>query len=296
MLHYAVHLSGGLTSAWALKCAIEQKGVDNVTGYFADTKGKHADNEYAGEDSDSYRLLKDLVKLLRFKLYRVADGRDIWEVMHDKRAIKIPQNDITPCSKALKADVLDRVVRQHFPHGDVVHVFGMDWSEPHRIARLTQAFAPDPVWFPLNERPYVDKDTIKQWLRDSEIAIPKLYEYGFTHNNCGGFCVRAGKAHFVRLYFTFPDRYLYHEQKELDLCTYLGKRVTILRERVNGETKTLTLRDFRERLDAAICLYPELRTLNVNGEQFQLLLKRAIKEYDPYDVGTCGCFLAGITK
>ena len=35
----------------------------------------------------------------------------------------------------------------------------------------------------------------------------KLYELGFSHNNCGGVCVRAGRKHWLHLLDVFPDRY-----------------------------------------------------------------------------------------
>jgi hypothetical protein len=87
---------------------------------------------------------------------------------------------------------------------------------------------------------------------------------GFPHNNCGGFCVRAGQAHFALLLRTLPERYAFHEEQEEKLRTYLGKDVAILRDRRNGKTRPMTLREFRERLIA-------------NGQ------------YDPNEWGGCGC-------
>jgi hypothetical protein len=89
---------------------------------------------------------------------------------------------------------------------------------------------------------------------------------GFAHNNCGGFCVKAGQAHFVTLFKAMPERYAYHERKEQEIRALLGD-VSILRDRRgDGETKPLTLQALRERYEA--------------GGQI-----------DMFDIGGCGCFV-----
>lgn len=271
-MKYIVNLSGGLTSAWALKCCIEQKGIEHTEVYFANTKGKKdKDNSHAGEDEDSYRFIKDLARHFQIPIHVVADGRDIWQVMKDKRAIKIPQQAYAPCSKELKANLLDRVIFGKYAPNTIVRVFGMQWFETNRMDRLRDRMPCD-LWFPLANPPYVDKEEIKAYFEANDIKQPRLYDMGFEHNNCGGFCVKAGKAHFARLYFAMPERYLYHEQKEQELCDYLGKKVTILTEQVDWQKHQLSLREFRERLDA--------------GDT----------RYDPNDFGGCGCFLSGTEK
>jgi hypothetical protein len=47
-----------------------------------------------------------------------------------------------------------------------------------------------------------------------------------------------------------PDRYAYHESKEQNLISKLGKEVAILRDRRDGETIPYTLQKFREDLEA----------------------------------------------
>ena len=97
------------------------------------------------------------------------------------------------------------------------------------------------------------------------IRPPRLYELGFPHNNCGGFCIKAGQAHFAHLWKTLPDRFLYHEAQEEALRCHLGKNVAILRDRRGGEVTPLTLRELR---------------LRVEGE----------KQFDLFEWGGCGCF------
>jgi hypothetical protein len=89
---------------------------------------------------------------------------------------------------------------------------------------------------------------------------------GFQHNNCGGFCVKAGQAAFALLYFRFPERYAYHEAKEEEMRQFLGKDVAILRHR-GGEKKgqPMTMKEFRE-------------------------TKIASGKYDKLDWGACSCY------
>jgi len=80
--------------------------------------------------------------------------------------------------------------------------------------------------------------------------------------------VKAGQGHFALLYRTMPERYLYHERREQELRDFLGKDVAILLDRRGGGARPMTLREFRERLEA-------------NDKQL-----------DMSEWGGCGCFSA----
>ena len=79
-----------------------------------------------------------------------------------------------------------------------------------------------------------DWRNVLDWLKREGIEPPRLYKLGFPHNNCGGFCIKAGQAHFLHLMKTFPDRFAYHEAKEQEIRDYLGADVSILRDRRGG--------------------------------------------------------------
>jgi hypothetical protein len=89
---------------------------------------------------------------------------------------------------------------------------------------------------------------------------------GFSHNNCGGFCIKAGQGHFKLLLEKMPERYAYHERKEQELRDYLGKDVSIMSKVTNYEKRRYTLRDLR---------------LDVEG----------CKPIDELEIGGCGCML-----
>lgn len=96
---------------------------------------------------------------------------------------------------------------------------------------------------------------------------PALYDAGFSHANCGGGCVRGGHAQWALLLRTYPERYAWWENEERISRRMLDKDVTILKDRTGGQTRPITLRAFRERLQATPTLF------------------------DHDDWGACGCFM-----
>ncbi len=120
---------------------------------------------------------------------------------------------------------------------------------------------------PLFDEPNLDPDQILDWMRSEGIRPPRLYEMGFTHNNCGGFCIKAGQASFARLLSKLPERYAEHEALE-GYCRAIGINGTVLRDRRGGKITPMTLKTFRLRLE-----------------------KKA-SDFDCNDEGGCGCALA----
>lgn len=129
-------------------------------------------------------------------------------------------------------------------------VLGMDIIQDcDRLFRAEMYWKPFNVWFPLAEEPYVNKIDIIEGLRKQGVGAPRLYAEGFEHNNCGGFCVKAGMGQMAHLYKRMPERFLYHEQKELEFQEFIGEEVTILSQTTKGVRRNLSLRELRMRID-----------------------------------------------
>lgn len=252
---YIVNVSGGLTSYEALRRTVERHSIEQTRAVFADTRK---------EDADLYRFLDDTERLTGVSITRLADGRTPWEVCRAERVITMQQ--MAPCSRILKHEVIDRWVTETFGEKPKTLVFGFDWSEPHRAERIARRLAPTPTWCPLAEPPYVTKHDIAAALRALGVQPPQMYAQGFSHNNCGGKCVRAGISHFVHLYRVRPADYAEMEHEEQAIRVYLDKDISVLKDRRGGETKPLTLKALREGIEA--------------GEQY---------ESDLW--GGCGCFI-----
>ncbi len=183
----------------------------------------------------------------------IAEGRDPHEVYRDVRFLGNPRVD--PCSAILKRKLMRRWLEEHRDPADTVCVLGFDWTETHRVGRAEGFWSPWRVEAPLTGKPYLWKEEVLGWMRAEGLEPPRLYAEGFSHNNCGGFCCKAGQASFALLLERRPDRYRYHEAREEELRRRLGKDVAILRDRSGGRTRPLTLREFRERLEEDPGLY-----------------------------------------
>ncbi len=251
-MKHVVMFSGGAGS-WMAARRVAEMGVA-PTLLFADTKM---------EDEDLYRFLEEAAVDVGGDLVKVAEGRTPWEVFFDVRYLGNTRVD--PCSRILKRELLDRWVDDHCDPDDTTIYIGIDWTEVHRFTRLQELRKPWVVKAPLCDPPYLTKRQILETLEERGITPPALYRLGFPHNNCGGFCIKAGQAHFANLYRTMPDRYAFHEAKEEEIRAYLGKDVAILRDRRGGTSSPLTLKDFRERICAG-------------------------GQYDMYEWGGCACF------
>jgi len=144
----------------------------------------------------------------------------------------------------------DRMLRVNPKGQKVIVTLGMDNIEDcHRVNRARQYWIPYKVEFPLTEKPFVNKSKIKDHLAAIGIEIPRLYKEGFQHNNCGGFCVKAGMGQFAHLLKVNPRLYLSHEKKEQEFREFIGRDVSILRRMVNGEKINLTMKMLRERVE-----------------------------------------------
>lgn len=254
-MDHVVLYSGGLGSWAAAKRVAELQGTKNLKLLFTDTKT---------EDEDLYRFLYESAKNIGGELIKLTEGRDVWQVFFDKRYLG--NSRVDPCSDILKRQMSIKWFQQNYTPENVIKYVGIDWTEEHRYKRIVERSYPWTVKAPLCEPPFLTKNDIKLWLNSEGIIHPRLYDLGFIHNNCGGFCVKAGQAHFKRLLDTMPERFQYHENKEQELRQYLGKDVTILRKQVNGVKENITLKDFR------------LSILQNN------------KDYDIEEWGGCSCF------
>ncbi len=237
---HVVHFSGGSCSWAAGKRVVERHGLDGVILLFADVKY---------EDEDTYRYLAESAANIGAPLVTIADGRNPWEVFHDERMLGNSRFD--PCSKILKRQLLDRWVRANCD-ADTVHHFGIHSSEIDRFLNLRARMAPTKVSAPLCERPIMGLRGIQDWEAREGLRRQKLYEEGFPHANCGGRCVKQGQAGWALLLRRRPDSFAECERKEQEMRDFLGKNVSMLKERTGGESRPLTLATLRARIEAGV--------------------------------------------
>ncbi len=238
-MKHIVNFSGGIGSWAAAKRVVAKHGTKDTVLLFADTMM---------EDEDTYRFLNEAAANVGVPLTRIADGRTPWEVFFDERYLG--NSRVDPCSRVLKRELLDRWHKANgTPEMSIIYL-GIDWTEIHRLHRLQEYPSDWTFEAPMCEEPFLDKDQMIKMAEDQGIKKQRLYEYGFPHANCGGFCIKAGQGHFIRLLQTMPERFAFHEKKEQELRTHLGKNVAILSDRRNKKKIPMTLKTLRERYEA----------------------------------------------
>ena len=232
--------SGGIGSYITGKRVAELHGTAKLIHLFTDTKS---------EDVDLYRFLKESTDQTGGTLITIAEGRDLWQLFNDNNMIANTRADL--CSRILKREMSNWWIREIFPGGaGVTLYFGIDHSERHRTVAIARNWEPFRVEFPLCEPPYMAKcDMLKECERDG-IDPPGIYDEGFPHNNCGGFCVKAGHAHFALLLQARPKVFMEHANKEDDFRKRTGKDVAVMRDRRGGVTKPLPMLEFKRQVEA----------------------------------------------
>jgi hypothetical protein len=276
-VNHIVMYSGGIGSWSAARRVAEKHGTDNLTLLFADT---------LMEDEDLYRFLDESVQSIGVPVTRIADGRDIWQVFKDVRFLG--NSRLARCSHDLKQKVSRKWLEERYKPEEVTLYLGIDWTEEHRYERSRTHWLPWQVQAPLCEAPYIDKGQMLFDLRDSGIKIPRLYEMGFAHNNCGGGCVKAGIAHWLHLLKVMPERYAVWEGKEQEIRDFLGKDVSILRDRTKAAK-------CRECAGAGMQGQFICGDCDGTGKASRPMTLRELRENTPlqvdmFDFGGCGCF------
>lgn len=240
---YVVLLSGGITSWAAAKRIAETHGTDRMTLLFADT---------GMEDEECYQFVHEGSENIGAPLVIIKEGRTPWELFRDQKMIGTSKADI--CSRILKRDPLDKWRNANCNPETTKMVVGILWDESHRIDRLQELCKPWQYIAPLCDKPWISKAQCIEWAKQEGLHIPRLYDLGFAHNNCGGFCIKAGRAAFANLLRRMPERYAWHEQQEQETRAWQAENGVqmghVLYKDRNGTRERITLKDFREELES----------------------------------------------
>jgi hypothetical protein len=253
-----VLFSGGIASYIAAKRVKVKYGTRNLILLFTDTMM---------EDEDLYRFIREAAPTIGGEFVWLKEGRDPWQVFHDKRFIG--NSRIDPCSEILKRNMTKKFLAENFswPSDYRLHL-GLSWDEIHRYERAKRRW--DNVGVEVEallcEPPYLTKEEMLAECVADGIKPPRAYELGFAHNNCGFFCVKAGIGHFTHLLEVMPERFIYHEQKEQEMREYLGKDIAILERTRNKVTLPFPLSQLRAE-------------------------KENLTASEKMEIGGCGCFI-----
>lgn len=184
--------SGGVSSAIAIKIALESIKVDEII-YI------HIDNHH----SDTLRFLVDCEKWYGRKIIKLQS-----KLASVQNAILLAggRGYINGAAGASCTHRLKRLVRKDWESKQskqLTYIWGMDYSEKHRVNRLQEAMENQKHLFPLVQN-NIDKNKAHQILKASKISRPKMYDLGYNNNNCVG-CVKGGMGYWNKIRQDFPD-------------------------------------------------------------------------------------------
>lgn len=283
-MKHIISFSGGIGSFMAAKRIVDQYGKENILCVFTDTKI---------EDADLYRFVDEAIKYLDCEFLRIEEGRTPWEVFFDEKYMG--NSRFGNCTKRLKQIPFRKWLEDNYKPDECVVYLGIDWSESHRYERAIPHWEPYTVKAPMCNEPFVDKSEMLDFLNSINIEVPRLYKLGMSHNNCGGFCVKAGHGHFKNLLQKLPEVYAYHEAQEQLFRKTFDKDVSILKREITIGYKTDENGKKKAIRKSAPVTMKELREV---VEQEQKLLECGLKAdkknqlgFDFDDFGGCGCMI-----
>lgn len=318
MKNHIVFFSGGLSSFAVAHHLKLNYPSDNIVLYFTDT---------LWEDEDLYRFIDEASNKMKLPLLKHSTGIDPVQLMIKQHIIF--NSRMGNCSSVLKMKVANDFLKKGITPPveswinkqylktdnfveDATLYFGITFDEFHRTRAISENWAPFPTEFPLCKT-YLDYDEL---LALYGISKPRMYINGFTHNNCKGRCVKAGKGHYKLLYNedrkTFDEiktiewllsKYVavYHAVRKWKDGDYYDQQIYLMSEHLLVENEQEMIRWH----DSHYVYKPNLHFL---GEDMDLhypsIIKgtslRSIKQGDAKnfkldlfseEIGGCGCFV-----
>ncbi|MDK8182086.1 phosphoadenosine phosphosulfate reductase family protein [Paenibacillus sp. UMB4589-SE434] len=207
MKNHIIFFSGGKASFATADWVKMKYPNDNILLYFTDTCWEH---------EDLYRFINEASDKLQLPMLTHSTGLNPLQLMFEKKLVY--NSMIGDCSKLLKMKVARDFLKkgespaiekwrnkqylktEDFVTGSTLY-FGIGFDEMHRQDAIVRNWAPFRVEMPLIENNiWIEKILLKHGIRQ-----PKMYDYGFSHNNCSGRCVKAGQGHYRLLKDRMPE-------------------------------------------------------------------------------------------
>jgi hypothetical protein len=258
MQKHVISVGGGISSTYLL--------VDKVLSKYGRRNVIPVICALADENPDVWRLCDAVEKECKVKIQRihgiVQAGKiqwtkkpiSVWDIFFYEGMMGNPFAD--PCSRMLKRELMAGFMDKHFDKSNTVLHVGITADEIDRMLSIRANWNRQgwQVEADLLDTPGMTREKQMELCFQKFGFIPMLYRLDFKHNNCGGFCIKAGKAQMARLLYHSRPIYQHHETMELLHQQTFNHTSTIMRDEwtragVRGATP-LTLRQFRERMES----------------------------------------------
>jgi hypothetical protein len=245
-MKYVVSVGGGLSSTLALPMRIlAEHGRENVDFVMC---------KLPNEDSDVWRLVDAVERTLDISITMIGQLKTPWDIFFELGYIN-PVNGhgrADPCSKILKRECFAEYIQQHYDQRDTTiclgitaHEYSDRWFHIHKNWTKRGWI----VEAPLAHDKSITREAMMDDCHHRFGFVPRLYRYGFDHNNCGGACIKAGQAQWARLLYYLPDVYGWWEDNEERFRSEINGEIAILRRTRRGITSPLPLSEFRAELE-----------------------------------------------
>lgn len=260
-MKHVVSVGGGISSTWLLMDrVIEKYGKQNVFPVIC---------EIANEHPDLWRLVEAVenkygivIKRLHGIVKSNEHGKqiewtrnpvDIWDVFFYTGMMGSIVAD--PCSRMLKRELMAQYMIENFDPADTVLHVGITAGEIDRMLAITANWKRSgyKVEADLADMPALTREKQIDMCQKEFGFVPALYRMGIPHNNCSGFCIKAGHGAMARLLWYDRKTFLYHETMELLHRQTFAHESTIMIDRKQRrgvlQVIPLTLRAFRLRME-----------------------------------------------
>lgn len=189
-----------------LKVCWISAGVSSfIAGYLErETIDKFVYIDIADQHEDSMRFIKDCENVLgkEIEVIRCERYKNVNDVILGYGIIKNPYNQFAPCTNVLKKQVRKDWETQYSDF-EITYVWGFDLNEKHRADRLDESMPDFKHKYPLIER-MLQKQDCHAMCDRLEIKRPKMYDIGYSNNNCIG-CIKGGMGYWNRIRVDFPE-------------------------------------------------------------------------------------------
>jgi hypothetical protein len=175
-----------------------------MAGYLAENVDEWIYIDIADQHPDSIRFIKDCEKAIgkEIQIMCSKEYRSVEECVRVFGGFRNPANGFAPCTNWLKKRVRKEWEEQH-KDCELTYVWGFDYSEQKRAERTIEANPQAKHEFPLIEKNLSKEDVHGLFDRTFNFARPKMYEMGYSNNNCIG-CTRGGMVIGTKSELIFP--------------------------------------------------------------------------------------------
>lgn len=171
-----------------------------IAGYLAKGVDKYIYIDIDNQHPDSLRFIKDCEKVLDRPIEILkSEYGSVENVIRKVKAVNTPYG--APCTRILKKLVRQQWEQEH--KCDLTYVWGFDCNETKRAERLANTMFEFTHEFPLIDNG-ISKEEAHGMLERLGIARPRMYDLGYSNNNCVG-CVKGGMGYWNKIRKDFPE-------------------------------------------------------------------------------------------